>query len=179
MRTMVRYYQMIKTNQVFIVEGPDCSGKSTLCKKLHEAFGYPVYHLTYYSDKEKMEEQFREIYQIIDRGESVIIDRFLLSNMIYGIVYHDGETISDLEKYIDYLGCNQSTLILALPNSREWWIEQFKKACTEREEMYPDEEKMKMVYNLFKQYGLILQQGCFIPNMIVYDYSKNIDTATI
>lgn len=121
-----------------------------------------------------MREQFMDIKSKIDEGENIIVDRFILSNIIYGDVFHKGETVSNLDELMYYLGCDNSTLIIALPEDRDDWMNRFAKMCEEREEMYPDTEKMLQVYNLFKHYSMILSRGCYIPNIIMYDFTKNL-----
>jgi adenylate kinase family enzyme len=44
--------------KVFILDGPDGSGKTTLALKLQDIYDIPIYHLTYYKDREKFQRQF-------------------------------------------------------------------------------------------------------------------------
>ena len=44
--------------KVFIIDGPDGTGKTTLANKLSEIYNIPIYHLTYYKDQKKFQKQF-------------------------------------------------------------------------------------------------------------------------
>lgn len=77
------------TDKVFILEGPDGSGKTTLGNKLADTYGVEYVHLTYYKDKEKMRTQFYDIVRRVNtQKKGFVVDRFILSNIIYGIVFH-------------------------------------------------------------------------------------------
>lgn len=44
--------------KVFILDGPDGTGKTTLAKKLSEIYNIPIYHLTFYADRARHQQQF-------------------------------------------------------------------------------------------------------------------------
>ena len=72
--------------RIFIVEGPDGSGKTSVCNFLNRFYHYPVYHLTWFEEEEKMDRQFERVFQLIHslvnypgyRG--IIFDRFVLQD---------------------------------------------------------------------------------------------------
>lgn len=165
----------MKGNQlVYIVEGADCTGKTTLCQKLADAFNIPYVHLTYYEDEEKMHEQFQSVIDRINNNESLVIDRFVLSNIIYGEVFQNGKTVKDFERMLDIFSRDGVNLVICLPDNDEKWLEIFEGMTKQREEMYCDVDSMRMVNTLFKHYAVILSKGCFIYNLIIKKYKTEI-----
>ena len=68
-----------------IVDGPDCTGKTTLCEKLSDMYNIPIYHLTYYEDPERHSAQFEQASEMmlewIRNGHEggFILDRYIQS----------------------------------------------------------------------------------------------------
>ena len=54
------------TDKVYILEGPDGSGKTTLGQKLADTHGCEYVHLTYYKDEEAMQTQFYDVIRRIN-----------------------------------------------------------------------------------------------------------------
>jgi adenylate kinase family enzyme len=53
--------------KVFILDGPDGTGKTTLALKLSDIYNIPIYHLTYYDDREKFQQQFNIATEMINK----------------------------------------------------------------------------------------------------------------
>ena len=84
--------------KVFIIDGPDGTGKTTLAQRLSEAYNIPIYHLTYYKDREKHQKQFYTATEMIKdwfyKSEGgFIIDRYILSEIIYRKIYRPDEPL--------------------------------------------------------------------------------------
>ena len=97
---------MIKdfTDKVFILEGPDGGGKSTLAKKLSDTYGIDYTHLTYYKDEEMMRTQFYDVIRRINTEKrGLVVDRFILSNLAYGIVFHNFSFVNGWKMFLDAL----------------------------------------------------------------------------
>lgn len=164
------------TDKVFILEGPDGSGKTTLAKKLAETYGIDYTHLTYYKDEDVMRTQF---YDVIRRMNEVrkgcVIDRFILSNIIYGIVFHNCKFVEGWKMFLDAL-CRDwikgKEIIICLPQDKESYLEHFKKMTEEREEMYCSVEDMSKIYDLYEVFYEMLTHN---KNVSVsrYDWTKN------
>ena len=74
---------------IYIIEGPDGSGKSTLSKYISDKLNIDSHHLTYIRDEKEMFKQFAEADEMFSlKDESCIFDRYILSNLVYGIVQH-------------------------------------------------------------------------------------------
>ena len=78
--------------KVFILDGPDATGKTTLASKLSEIYNIPIYHLTYYNDEKKFQKQFDIANEMLKewadgkRG-GFILDRYIFSEYAYHNVY--------------------------------------------------------------------------------------------
>ena len=53
------------TDKVYILEGPDASGKTTLGQKLANIHNIDYVHLTYYEDDEMMRTQFYDVIRMV------------------------------------------------------------------------------------------------------------------
>lgn len=151
---------------LYILEGPDACGKTTVAKEIQRATGYNIYHLTYFSDPEKMKAQYEWItnfikYWLYDKGdiEGLIIDRLFLSNEVYQTVFQNGPIVEGEQDFLNFLINGQAncrvnadvTFINCMPSDKERWLNHFKKMKEEREELYTDLEKMSQVYDLYKK----------------------------
>lgn len=143
------------TSKIYILEGPDGSGKTYLANKLAELYKIPVYHLTYYKDKDQHKAQFEKINSLIEKGTPMIVDRYIMSDEVYGEVYRNGECIEDYDKFVCNLMNNPNVeIIFAIPQDKEKYIQEFARLKGEREEMYTD--KMDKVYDSYlEMYGQI------------------------
>ena len=139
---------------LYIIEGPDGSGKSTLSKWLSEKKNIPVRHFTYYKDRQQMSNQFFEGHETLSLSEeSMIFDRYILSNLVYGIVFHECNFVDGWLMWLSSMMSGVSVrkkihIVFCLPE-KEKWLKRFEELCKNREEMYVDVEKMSKVYDIF------------------------------
>ena len=80
---------------IYIIEGPDGSGKTTLANTISKQTGYPIIHRTQPKSQEEKDAMMAEYLHIIKTGRNVIFDRCWYSEMVYGRVMRD-------KSYIDY-----------------------------------------------------------------------------
>lgn len=80
---------------IFIIEGPDGSGKTTLANKIAQMTGYKVVHRTQPKTQEEKDEMMSDYLHFANTTRNVILDRCWYSEMVYGKVMRD-------ESYIDY-----------------------------------------------------------------------------
>ena len=149
--------------RIFIVEGPDGSGKTSVCNFLNRFYHYPVYHLTWFEEEEKMDRQFERVFQLIHslvnypgyRG--IIFDRFVLSNILYTKVFNNGKVCGYIEKienlmkamnyHYEYLSIN------CLVQDKETWMKNFEKLAETRDEMFAKKlDGMSKLYDEYKNY---------------------------
>lgn len=147
---------------IYVVEGPDCSGKTTVCKEIQRCTGYPIYHMRYFSDEKKMNAQFEWIEKYLKHwlyddgdGKGIILDRFVLSNQVYQSVFKDGPIVKNSQALYDFLVKEQTfanvTFVNCLPSDRERWLKFFEKMSKEREEQYTDIERMRIIHEKYDE----------------------------
>jgi len=98
---------------VIVVEGPDCSGKSTLCNQLAELSGGKVIHMTYRFKNNMFEYNTAVLKQAweLSQTQLVILDRCYLSEIVYAKVFRNGgqwplidRLIEPVLQRLDYMG---------------------------------------------------------------------------
>lgn len=169
---------MSKPN-VFILEGPDGSGKSALIdsvKCYNRTRPKPAKivskHLTYYKDPNKMLEEFRVVHELIKEAKEnpdtiYLIDRYILSNIVYGNVYHKGEKVIEYETFLNDLKQQHVVTVFCLLKDYNKYEEHYTKLSKVRDEMYPNVFDMSRVYYSFKT---LTDVNSF--NHVIYDFTE-------
>lgn len=167
--------------KVFIIDGPDGTGKTTLAKKLSNAYNIPILHLTYYTDPVKHEAQFIKATEMIKEwictGEGgFIIDRYILSEFVYRKIYRpDCPLIKDAELMYEFMEHRAATgeieVIITLPENRTLWLEHFKMLEDSREEMYSSE---KMI-DVYEEYLSHWKKMRYNKHVMRYDLFENME----
>lgn len=163
-------------DKVFILEGPDGSGKTTLGHKLADTYGIEYVHLTYYEDEDVMRTQFYDVIRRLNMSKKgFVVDRFILSNIIYGIVFHNYKFVDGWKMFLDALcrdWIKSKEIIFCLPHDKETYLEHFKKMTEEREEMYCSVEDMSKIYDLYELFYEMLTHNKDV-RVSRYDWTKN------
>ena len=169
--------------KIFILDGPDGTGKTTLASKLSDTYNIPIFHLTYINDPEKHADQFYKVTDKIinwigNKNDGFIIDRYILSELVYRKVYRpeqplikEADVIYDFMEHRASLG--EIDVIITLPHDKERWFQQFKELEKNREEMYTS-EKISEVYDEYLNYWKKLRYN---KNVMRYDMFENMDGA--
>ena len=172
-------------NPIYILEGPDGSGKTTLAEKLCSYHKIEKMHLTYYSDKEKHQEQFRTVERKLDEfingtaKTGICFDRFIFSTKVYGDVFNNDSSIDNYETIMTKLECldrlHKGTvqIIFTLPKPKSLYIENFNRVKFLREELYTDTDLMSKVYDGFDDIYHQLVNKNIIRNIRTYDYAHD------
>lgn len=156
-----------------LIEGPDGSGKTTLCDELVKR-GYHYIHLS--KPEGDVDEYMRDASNESTKYDNVIIDRGVISNLVYSTIFKDTSIISSdvLYDFIAYM----DLIILAIPSDKGRYLSDFDKLKTSREELYNDMEKIYDAYSsqkLFKDvlygkkvimYDMYKVSKCEIPNYV-------------
>lgn len=94
---------------IYLLEGVDCSGKSTLAKKLQKTFGGEIVHVV--QPKTLAEQDRVPFYKdLIDSHDNLILDRGWYSDLVYGEFYRkqadiEWSEIYEIEIYLKKKGC--------------------------------------------------------------------------
>ena len=109
-----------------VVEGCDGTGKTTLCNKLAEKYGFDVVHVT---SKDPNDFDF---YRQTLRKANVVYDRHFLGELIYPKIYNRKGNLSlyDAEWFTHY-ACETNTCVMVLTTS----LDEIKRRLTERGEL--------------------------------------------
>jgi hypothetical protein len=158
---------------IIVLEGPDGSGKTTLAKYFQEYYNAIYLHTTYRFRK------YHDIYQkaiirialtkAIMNDRLVVIDRWWISEAIYGEVFRQGSTWPNLgEKLDEVLRFFGGLYIFCLPDNFIKYMSLYKKLIDTRTEMYPNMESMANIYSLYKDAywtGVKLNNNNFLNKM--------------
>lgn len=98
---------------IFIIEGPDGSGKTTLAEKLSKQTGFPVIHRSQPKTEEEKANMMKGYMETIKSGKNAIFDRCWYSEMAYGPIMRDASVISYPEMYeLEKLLAKKGALII-------------------------------------------------------------------
>lgn len=139
--------------KIIVLEGPDCSGKSTLANNLISKINGIYIHNTYYKGMDVPYEhlhRFDIALQLSKQGINCFIDRMWLSELVYSKIYRDSKTEY---KHNDIMFMNSKTdmTIICLP-SKQKYINLFEKKKLERNEMFKD--NMNRIYDEYDKFLL-------------------------
>ena len=157
--------------KLFVVEGPDGAGKTTLIKQLSEALSWntEVIHHGPYLDKNDV--QLRNIYlnsfvrDIEERNHNVILDRSWVSEVMYGTVVRDGSRINNanitmFEAHMRRLG---GSYIMCMPPV-ETCLDNYR--ARKEIEYLENEESLRTIYGLYDTFETKAQ-------MFYHDYTTS------
>jgi len=134
---------------IFILEGPDGAGKSTLAKTLNYQTGYKLIHNSAPQSEEEQELMYGMYLQAIKSSKNIIFDRAWYSEMVYGPLLRNKSFISwpqmfTLEKQI----VSQGGLIIycTAPKATLW------KRCQDKNDpLIKTRELLNKVYDGFEE----------------------------
>jgi thymidylate kinase len=112
----------IKRHQFVIVEGPDCSGKSTLVERLKNTLCWDSKYLRHAEGN-----QFFRYLREYAHGETIVFDRSHFSEEVYSKMWRGGSPFCKNEKKILYDICNMYGLIIFCLPAVENMKERYKK----------------------------------------------------
>lgn len=155
---------------MIILEGPDGTGKTTLANALAHKLNGMVMHAGF--DKKWDIRQFHAAiitgaWFLENAGCPVIIDRWALSEQIYGTVFRGGPAY-DVREMLRMAQDEYNPIFIYCRNEDS--IENHKRNLQQREEMYDDMSEVAPLYDE------LLHSGKW-GKWMVYDYTKyNLDT---
>lgn len=157
--------------RIYILEGPDGGGKSTLGLELSTRLGVQVTnHGPYKGEAQIWKHYFDSMIPAYSGERDVILDRCWLAEPIYGEVYREG--VNRMEPWqlriLEYVARECRAVIIWCLPPVEKCIQAFN--SRRKDEMLDNEGQLRSVYN---HYALaadqMLDRGRFIS--LIYDYT--------
>lgn len=134
---------------IIVVDGPDGTGKTTLCNQIVDKWGAQYLHLTY-RFKDKMSFYHMAALRLALRWSQykpVIIDRWWMSELVYAQAFRGGTKWPWLGTALDSLAkLHDIHYVITLPEDRDEYLSHFDNLKNEREEMY---DSMANVYDAY------------------------------
>lgn len=150
--------------KIFILEGADGSGKSSLAKKIARAVNGNVLHQTY-NKKWDMEEYAEDVIEAAAQlayYQPVVLDRWAPSEYVYSKVFRNGETY-DTKKLIDLWNKEMDICWIYCRSDKS--IENHARKAKLGLEMFDDNKKVIEEYEVYIKYSDL--------DWYIYDYEKN------
>lgn len=135
---------------IYILEGPDGVGKTSLGMALQQLTGAKYMHLTY-RFKDKMDLYHSAAIRLVARAaahQPVILDRWWISEIVYADAYRGGSKFYKTHFLLDHIADKLGAVyVMCLPKDRDLYLKHYNVLKGKREEMY--DEGMERVYDGF------------------------------
>ena len=148
---------------IIILEGPDGAGKSYFASILANKYNGIILHQKY-KFKNKIDLYYMAVFKKaldISKNKLVILDRFHISEIIYGEVFRNGSKFPWILKYYKEIFNSLGAItILCIPKDIKQGEEWFKQVKAIRSEMYPNITKIIEKY---------INYSISNPNILTYN----------
>ena len=137
---------------IYITEGSDAAGKSTLSESLSKKLNMPIYHGSSFEASKSSNEVLFNSFLKYTNLDDIIIDRYTYSNLVYATLYKDYSIITyeQLEQ-IENLIKNKAVLVYLYADS-----EVIKSRLNSRGDDYV---KADMVDSILAEYEKVLSKS--------------------
>lgn len=160
-----------------LLEGPDASGKSFLGNMLCESLRLEYIHNDYTPNEKIYRESVKDCLSFVENNFSVLVDRFLPSEIAYGNVMRDGEVrytidspeFADMMKHFD-------RIIFCLPHDIEHYLKSFVKSSETRDEYVRNVKDIKRIYNEYELMYIKIKNAYpeYAHKLTKYDYTHTL-----
>lgn len=149
---------------IYILEGPDGVGKSTLAKEIAEQKKAHVLHSSFNKEWDiyKYHKTIFRAAQILSDYQDVVIDRWAPSEWVYGTVFRDGPSY-EVDQVIDFYNANEDITWIYCRNDNA--------AANHREHMNLRPEMFDDMTEVAKKFDQFVEEHPRL-NWAVYDYEK-------
>lgn len=145
---------------IVVLEGPDCTGKSTLAKAIVDEFNGVYYHATWSKDLDRVMWDYHLglLNQAVESSKSrvVVIDRLWLSEVVYARVYRGGSKIPHEGRMLDrILRIHGAVNVICLPQTPAIGAQAIAESAKKRDEMWEGKgyEKSLALCQYFHDYA--------------------------
>lgn len=139
---------------IFVLDGPDGAGKTSLGLEMKEYLGGRYIHLTY-RWKEKMNLYHYAAIRcaaLLAQEQPVILDRWWPSEIVYAEVFRGGSRFMKHYFLLEHLATKLGvTYVMCLPRDREKYLEHYQKLKESRLEMY--DSGLDKVYDSYDSFN--------------------------
>lgn len=150
-----------------LLEGPDCSGKSTLARTLKYCFNYDYFHNTVEHDDSMFKIRNSNLANCLKVNNNIIVDRWNISEFIYGNIFRGksrvtlSEVVSECRLFDEIIFC--------LPTDYNKYIKSFEKLSNSRDEYIKELKTISKIYYAYQDLYFYLKTKKDI-NIKRYDY---------
>lgn len=149
---------------IYILEGPDGTGKTTLANEIAEQRKASIIH-SYFDKSWNIKDHHKDMFKaakIINKWRDVVLDRWAVSELIYGTVFRGGPGY-DVYGYLWEMDIELQDVIWIYTRNDNA-VENHLKNMKERDEMFNDMSEVAKLYDEFIEKSDL--------NWITYDYDK-------
>lgn len=143
----------VSNHPIFILEGPDGVGKTTLALELQKLTGGRYVHLTY-RFRSKIDVYHTATLKLIDilsRKQPVILDRWWVSEIVYADAYRGGSKFIKSYFALEHAATVMGAIyVMCLPYDRARYLSFYYRLQETRTEMYS--EGLERVYDGYKAF---------------------------
>lgn len=142
---------------IFVIEGPDGVGKSTLAKALCEKLDARYRHLTYRWPQSIDLYHWAGLEKCLadSTRQPVVLDRWWPSEAVYAAAFRGGTAWPQFHRMLDRVALKHRVFyVLARPRDKEAYIRHYEVLKGKRVEMY---DSMHKVYDLFSDWETTMQ----------------------
>lgn len=133
---------------IYVIEGADGTGKSTLAEKIAQKLNGQVIHCIYRSDIDMYQYHSMVMHFAISLGIPVILDRWAPSENVYGSVFRNGESY-DVDGLIQFFLDRAPGRIKWVYCTNKNVVENHKRNMQQRHELYDDMTLIDDAYDRF------------------------------
>ena len=108
---------------LIILEGMDCTGKTTLANKLSEKLGFSIVKGSSFEQAKSGNEALFAGFLELTKLKNTILDRFIYSNEVYAKIYEDYSILTDEQRRFIEREITGSALLIYLTAKNEVLIE--------------------------------------------------------
>jgi len=154
---------------IFVLDGPDGVGKTTLAKRITERLGCKYLHLGYrWKDKINLYHD-AAIRRCAKQQESIVLDRWWPSEAVYAKAYRGGSPWPMYGRMAERVAKRLCVVyVYCLPDNVQEAVSRHDELKQEREEMYDDISTVARLYlDLWHGNRNHLDQGSYIDQLIL------------
>jgi hypothetical protein len=152
---------------IFVIEGPDGTGKSTLAKALCEKLDARYRHLTYRWPQSMDLYHWAGLERCLadSTRQPVVLDRWWPSEIVYAAAFRGGTKWPEWSRMLDRVALKHRVFyILARPQDKDAYVKHYEILKGKRVEMY---DSMHKVYDLFGDWQTTMEGRV---DFMMYDF---------